>query len=87
MYYLGQPHIKYIVRIRRQYMAANRICCSRSKVKVTESHAKPYFIFLGVDQYRNTEFSTDRLFMLGVKTSCKDRWRQVKWSNGYTHLS
>lgn len=43
----------------------------------TESRSKPDFLFPGRTQYINENFSADRLTMLGVKTSCKDRWRQV----------
>lgn len=44
---------------------------------VTENNARPDFLFPGAQEYHNEEFSSDRLFMLGVKTTCKDRWRQV----------
>lgn len=45
--------------------------------KITENKTKPDFIFPGIAEYHNTTFSTDNLTMLGVKTTCKDRWRQV----------
>ena len=44
---------------------------------VTENNAKPDFLFPGVDEYQDETFPSARLFMLGVKTTCKDRWRQV----------
>jgi len=44
---------------------------------VTENNAKPDFLFPGADEYHDAGFPPERLFMLGVKTSCKDRWRQV----------
>ena len=44
---------------------------------VTENNAKPDFLFPGATEYHDAGFPDDRLFMLGVKTSCKDRWRQV----------
>lgn len=45
--------------------------------KQTENRAKPDFVFPGIEHYRDTSFSADRLTMLGVKSTCKDRWRQV----------
>ena len=44
---------------------------------VTENNAKPDFLFPGAVEYHDAAFPDDRLFMLGVKTTCKDRWRQV----------
>lgn len=38
---------------------------------------KPDFIFPGKKEYDDPEFPSDRLVMLGLKTTCKDRWRQV----------
>lgn len=43
----------------------------------TENKAKPDFIFPGIEEYRNPEYDPLALTMLGVKSSCKDRWRQV----------
>lgn len=44
---------------------------------VTENRARPDFIFPGIDEYRDPNFPALDLTMLGVKTTCKDRWRQV----------
>lgn len=44
---------------------------------VTEGKSKPDFIFPGITEYRDPAFETRRLTMLGVKSTCKDRWRQV----------
>ena len=44
---------------------------------VTEHASRPDFIFPGIDPYRDKGFPVDRLTMLGAKTTCKDRWRQV----------
>jgi hypothetical protein len=44
---------------------------------VTENRARPDFIFPGIDEYRDAGFPALDLTMLGVKTTCKDRWRQV----------
>lgn len=50
---------------------------SYSQGQVTENKARPDFIFPGISQYRDPEFPGNRLTMLGSKSSCKDRWRQV----------
>ena len=44
---------------------------------LTENRAKPDFLFPGEAEYHDPEFPDTRLSMLGVKTTCKDRWRQV----------
>jgi hypothetical protein len=44
---------------------------------VTENNAKPDFLFPGTAEYHDEAFPQVRLSMLGVKTTCKDRWRQV----------
>jgi hypothetical protein len=44
---------------------------------VTENRTKPDFLFPGGTEYADTTFEALRLTMLGVKASCKDRWRQV----------
>lgn len=49
----------------------------RGKGRVTENSAKPDFLFPGFVDYRNPAFPIDQLSMLGAKTTCKDRWRQV----------
>ena len=43
----------------------------------TENNAKPDFLFPGEAEYQNPGFSPDSLSLLGVKSTCKDRWRQV----------
>ncbi|MEZ4503569.1 MAG: type II restriction endonuclease [Dehalococcoidia bacterium] len=43
----------------------------------TEGRRRPDFLFPGIDQYRDPAFPADRLTMLGAKTTCKERWRQV----------
>ena len=47
------------------------------RTKVTENHAKPDFIFPSINAYHDISFNTELLTMLGVKSTCKDRWRQV----------
>lgn len=48
-----------------------------SRGKETENKSKPDFVFPGITEYRDANYDATRLTMLGVKTSCKDRWRQV----------
>lgn len=43
----------------------------------TEGKRKPDFLFPGSAQYADLSVPTDRLTLLGSKSSCKDRWRQV----------
>jgi len=43
----------------------------------TERNNKPDFLFPGIYHYRNHAFDPHLLTMLGVKTTAKDRWRQV----------
>lgn len=45
--------------------------------KVTENKSKPDFMFPGFGEYHDPEFPESKLFLLGAKTTCKDRWRQV----------
>ena len=44
---------------------------------VTERKNKPDFIFPGFSEYHDEEFNASLLTMLGVKSTAKDRWRQV----------
>jgi hypothetical protein len=44
---------------------------------VTENNKKPDFLFPNSICYHNFEFPADDLTILGAKTTCKDRWRQV----------
>jgi len=48
-----------------------------SRTPVTENKSKPDFIFPGKTEYHDPNFDALNLTMLGVKSSCKDRWRQV----------
>ncbi len=48
-----------------------------SREKVTENRTKPDFVFPGIEDYHTVEFPSECLTMLGVKQTCKDRWRQV----------
>lgn len=54
---------------------AHKIACTRyprPKVK-----GNPDFLFPSEIEYRNLQENTAMLTMLGAKTSCKERWRQV----------
>lgn len=44
---------------------------------VTENNKKPDFLFPNSVCYHNFEFPAKDLTVLGAKTTCKDRWRQV----------
>ncbi|KZZ25468.1 hypothetical protein A3754_14230 [Alcanivorax sp. HI0083] len=43
----------------------------------TENRSKPDFLFPGLPQYENHDFPDNGLTILGAKSTCKDRWRQV----------
>ena len=45
--------------------------------KMTENKSKPDFIFPSIENYHMSDFNSSLLTMLGSKSSCKDRWRQV----------
>jgi hypothetical protein len=44
---------------------------------ITEGRSRPDFLFPGRAQYRDPEYESNQLRMLAVKTTCKDRWRQI----------
>lgn len=44
---------------------------------VTERKSKPDFVFPGSREYSDRNFKATLLTMLGVKSTCKERWRQV----------
>ena len=44
---------------------------------VTEDNKKPDFLFPNGKCYHDLLFPADNLIVLGAKTTCKDRWRQV----------
>lgn len=48
-----------------------------SRTPVTENKARPDFIFPGIEYYNNLAYPAEYLTMLGAKSTCKDRWRQV----------
>lgn len=48
-----------------------------SHTPVTENRSKPDFIFPNIEIYRDATYPGIELTMLGAKSTCKDRWRQV----------
>lgn len=48
-----------------------------SRTEITENKSKPDFLFPGGKEYHDQKFNPLNLTMLGVKSTCKDRWRQV----------
>jgi EcoRII C terminal len=44
---------------------------------ITEGTSKPDFLFPSAAEYHNPNFPVERLTLLGSKSTCKDRWRQV----------
>jgi len=44
---------------------------------ITELNKQPDFLFPSQAAYQDLDFSERRLRMLAVKTTCKDRWRQI----------
>jgi hypothetical protein len=43
----------------------------------TENHSKPDFMFPSCNAYHSSSFPSEWLTMLGAKSTCKERWRQV----------
>lgn len=56
-------------------LIANRIRFKRNGI--TENRSKPDFLFPSQEAYHSPDFPQDRLLMLAVKSTLKDRWRQV----------
>lgn len=50
---------------------------SHSHDKESEHGKRPDFLFPSANAYQDAQWPTERLRMLAVKTTCKDRWRQV----------
>jgi len=45
---------------------------------MTEARHRPDFIFPGIAHYHDATFPENALTMLAAKTTCKDRWRQIR---------
>lgn len=52
-------------------------CIPHKREATTEKRNGPDFLFPDETSYHDPAWPEDRLRMLAVKTSCKDRWRQV----------
>ncbi|ODP99888.1 MULTISPECIES: type II restriction endonuclease [Salinivibrio] len=63
-----ENHIEHI-------LTANQLTFERGAL--TEGRQKPDFLFPGSAAYQDLSFPADKLRILGAKTTCKDRWRQV----------
>lgn len=44
---------------------------------ITELAKRPDFLFPSIEAYRDFSFPDSKLCMMGAKTTCKDRWRQI----------
>lgn len=63
-----ENHLKEIFRLKGLRFSHNQ---------VTEGKKRPDFIFPDIECYRDRNFPEEFLSMLGAKSTCKDRWRQV----------
>lgn len=63
-----ENHLQYIFTQRK---------LRHKRTAFTEGKASPDFLFPGQEQYQRAAFPASLLTMLGVKSSCKERWRQV----------
>ena len=66
--YALENHLEYIFQTLDIHYSRNGI---------TENKTKPDFIFPNISCYHDQNFSENALTMLGVKSTCKERWRQV----------
>lgn len=55
----------------------NQNAIKYSRGAKTERNNKPDFLFPGIKEYFDSEFPPSQLTMLGLKTTAKDRWRQI----------
>jgi len=46
-------------------------------LRVRDVQGAPDLVIPGVEQYRDLKFPRNQVFVVGVKTTCKDRWRQI----------
>lgn len=67
-----ESHIDYLLRLHKLQFEQGK-----GKGRVTENNARPDFIFPSFASYHDPSFPVQKLRMLGAKTTCKDRWRQV----------
>lgn len=57
-----------------------------SREPKTEGGHKPDFIFPGINEYHDSSFDEGMLTMLAAKTTCKERWRQIRNEANRVHL-
>lgn len=50
---------------------------AHSHDEISEDRKRPDFLFPSASAYRDPNFPESKLQMLAVKTTCKDRWRQI----------
>jgi len=48
-----------------------------SSQSISEGRKRPDFLFPSQSAYQNADFPASKLRMLAVKTTCRDRWRQI----------
>jgi type II restriction enzyme len=63
-----ENHLDYIFNLHKLRFERNA---------VTENNKKPDFLFPSAKDYHDKNFLVENLVVLGSKTTCKDRWRQV----------
>ena len=63
-----ENHLEYLFECHNVKYARN---------SMTEAKSRPDFLFPGNSEYHNPNYPNSSLTMLGVKSTCKDRWRQI----------
>jgi hypothetical protein len=63
-----ENHLEYLFESHNIKYARNSL---------TEAKSRPDFLFPGNSEYHNPDYPNLSLTMLGVKSTCKDRWRQI----------
>ncbi|WP_158221250.1 type II restriction endonuclease [Salimicrobium humidisoli] len=63
-----EHHVNYIF---------NRFNLPFDNPGITEGNKKPDFLFPSSKAYKDPMYEDEKLIILGAKTTCKDRWRQV----------
>ena len=64
----GESYRSIVKRNRKLYIHTHQLLKDKSK---------PDFIFPNIEAYRDKTYPEIELTMLGAKSTCKDRWRQV----------
>jgi hypothetical protein len=66
--YAAENHLEQVLRDHGIRYSRNRR---------TERQSRPDFVFPSIEAYHDPTFTRTSLTMLAVKTTCKDRWRQI----------